>query len=68
MMNKMEKKDKKDKNRFRVDIIVIASFFVLLVSFCAYMINTELDDVLKNEFGNSVVTHDNTENISSEEK
>ena len=67
-MNKMEKKDKKDKNRFRVDIIVIVSFFVLLVSFCAYMINTELDDVLKNDFGNSVVTHDNTENISSEEK
>ena len=64
----MEKKDKKDKNRFRVDIIVIASFFVLLVSFCAYMINTELDDVLNNEYGSSVVTHDNTENISSEEK
>ena len=56
---------KKKNNRFRLDIAVIVSFFALLVSFCAYMINTELDDVLVREYGSQIVTHDNTENVSS---
>lgn len=52
--------NKKKKNGYRLDIVLIVSFFVLLISFCAYMMNTTLEDVLKNETGSSVVTHDYT--------
>lgn len=54
----MEKK--KVNGKFRIDIVLIVSFFVLLVSFCAYMIETDLTDVLNEEYGSSVVTHDYT--------
>lgn len=52
--------NKKKKNGYRLDIVLIVSFFVLLISFCAYMMNTTLEDVLENETGSSVVTHDYT--------
>ena len=32
----------------------------MLISFCAYMMNTTLEEVLENETGSSVVTHDYT--------
>lgn len=43
--------------RFRLDIALIICFFVLLLSFMAYMINTTLEDVLTKD-GSSIVTHD----------
>lgn len=52
--------NKKKKNGYRLDIVLIVSFFVMLISFCAYMINTTLEGVLENETGSSVVTHDYT--------
>lgn len=55
------------KNRFRIDIALILGFFVLLISFCAYMINTQLEQVLQEEYGAPVVTHDYTYETSSEE-
>ena len=50
--------NKKKKNGYRLDIVLIVSFFVMLISFCAYMMNTTLEEVLENETGSSVVTHD----------
>lgn len=58
--NNNSRKNKKRKGRYRIDIILIVCFFVLLVSFCAYMMNTSLDTVLSNEAGSSIVTHDYT--------
>ena len=52
--------NKKKKNGYRLDIVLIVSFFVMLISFCAYMMNTTLEEVLENETGSSVVTHDYT--------
>ena len=52
--------NKKKKNSYRLDIVLIVSFFVMLISFCAYMMNTTLEEVLENETGSSVVTHDYT--------
>lgn len=52
--------NKKKKNGYRLDIVLIVSFFVMLISFCAYMMNTTLEGVLENETGSSVVTHDYT--------
>jgi len=61
-----ENKKVKKKNRFRLDIALILGFFVMLVSFCAYMLNTSLEDVLEEEYGTSIVTHDYTYESSSE--
>lgn len=52
--------NKKKKNSYRLDIVLIVSFFVMLISFCAYMMNTTLEEVLENETDSSVVTHDYT--------
>lgn len=59
--------NKKTNGKFRIDIILIVSFFVLLVSFCAYMIETDLNDVLNDEYGSSIVTHDYTYDSESSE-
>jgi len=61
-----ENKKVKKKNRFRLDIALILGFFVMLVSFCAYMLNTSLEDVLEEEYSTSIVTHDYTYESSSE--
>ena len=52
--------NKKKKNSYRLDIVLIVSFFVMLISFCAYMMNTTLEEVLENETRISVDTHDYT--------
>lgn len=51
---------KEKKKRFRLDIALIIAFFILLASFSAYMINTTLEDVLTEEYGAPIVTHDYT--------
>lgn len=61
------KSTEKKTAKFRLDIVLIVSFFVLLISFCAYMINTSLEEVLNNEYDSSIVTHDYTyESTASE--
>lgn len=58
--------NKEKKNGYRLDIVLIVCFFVLLISFCAYMMNTSLEDVVEKETGSSVVTHDYTyDNVDS---
>ena len=52
--------DNKKKNGYRLDIMRLAGILVMLISFCAYMMNTTLEEVLENETGSSVVTHDYT--------
>ncbi|WP_294409363.1 hypothetical protein [uncultured Ruminococcus sp.] len=54
------KNRKEKKKRFRLDIALIIAFFILLASFSAYMINTTLEDVLTEEYGAPIVTHDYT--------
>lgn len=49
---------KKRKNRYRLDKVIIISIFVLLISFCAYMLNTPLEKVLEEEYGGKIITHD----------
>lgn len=51
---------KEKKKRFRLDIALIIAFFIMLASFSAYMINTTLEDVLTEEYGAPIVTHDYT--------
>ncbi|CDA72299.1 putative uncharacterized protein [Ruminococcus sp. CAG:579] len=54
---------KKRKGGFRIDIILIFSVMVLLITFFAYMLNTSLEDVLTKQRGEGVViTHTESEN------
>ena len=46
----MAKKTKRS-GRLRLDIIVIVSIVILLVTFFSYMLNTSLEDVLAGESG-----------------
>ena len=60
MNGKNGKIRREKKKRFRLDIALIIAFFILLASFSAYMINTTLEDVLTEEYGAPIVTHDYT--------
>lgn len=48
---------RKRKGRYRLDIMIIMSIFILIVSFFAYMGNTSLEDVLKDKYPEGVVLH-----------
>ncbi len=48
---------RKRKGRYRLDIMMIMSVFILIVSFFAYMGNTSLEDVLKDKYPEGVVLH-----------
>lgn len=48
---------RKRKGRYRLDIMIIMSVFILIVSFFAYMGNTSLEDVLKDKYPEGVVLH-----------
>lgn len=52
----MKKKSKK-KGRYRFDIVLITSIFILFISFCAYMTNTTLEEVLENKYPDGIVVH-----------
>lgn len=61
----MSEQETKKRFRYRIDIIAIIALFVLTVTFCAYMMNTGLEETLKNERGAEIVTHDYTFEDSS---
>ena len=49
---------KKRKDRLRIDIVLIVSVLILLVTFFAYMLDTPLEEVLEEERGSGVIiTH-----------
>lgn len=50
-------KEKKKKQRFRLDIALVIGLLIMLISFGSYMVNTSLEDVLEKEYGAPVVTH-----------
>ena len=56
----MAKKKNKRKLEYRIDLVALAALFVLIVTFCAYMMNTSITDVISEERGESVITHDYT--------
>ncbi len=60
-----DNKPKKLK-KYRLDLLFYASLFILLFTFCAYMINTTLEETLSAERGQKVVTHDYTFDDSQE--
>lgn len=62
---KNENQEEKKRFRYRLDILIIISVFILLITFCAYMINTDLESTLKSERGQEIVTHDYTFEDSS---
>ncbi len=49
---------KKHKFKFRPALMIGAAIFIMLVSFLAYMLDTKLEDVVAEETGSSVITHD----------
>jgi len=51
-------KKKKRKGRYRFDIVLILSIFILIVSFCAYMTNTTLEEVLESKYPSGIVVHE----------
>ena len=57
----------KKKIRYRLDIILLVSLFVLLVVFSAYMMNTSVFDVLEEERGAEIITHDNEYEYSTKD-
>ncbi len=50
-------KKKKRKGRYRFDIVLIMSIFILIVSFMAYMTNTTLEEVLDSKYPEGIVVH-----------
>lgn len=48
------------KLKYRIDLVALAALFILIVAFCAYMMNTSVTDVVSEERGESVITHDYT--------
>ena len=50
---------KKKKSRFRFDILLIVSLLILIIVFCAYVMNTPVIEVLENERNDEIITHDN---------
>ena len=50
---------KQKKMKYRLGLLLIISFVIMLMSFLAYMTNTSLEEVLYDERGVQVVTHSN---------
>ena len=51
-------RSKKKRSRFRLDIAIFIGILVILISLGTYMVNTDLEDVLEEEYGAPIVTHD----------
>lgn len=61
-----ENNNKTKRFRYRIDIMLIVSLFIVLITFCAYMMNTDLEETLESQRGTEIVTHDYTYEDSSE--
>ena len=59
---------RKRKGRYRLDLMIIMSVFILIVSFLAYMGNTSLEDVLKDKYPEGVVLHQQDYTAATVEK
>ncbi len=51
-------KTKQKRMRFRLGLLILLSIIAMLIAFCAYMMSTSLEEVLYDERGVQVVTHD----------
>ena len=54
----MMSKTKQKRMRFRLGLLILLSIIAMLIAFCAYMMSTSLEEVLYDERGVQVVTHD----------
>lgn len=59
-------KRKKRKGRYRIDLMIIMSILILILSFCAYMGNTSLEDVLDSKYPNGIVLHKDSKDKTSD--
>ena len=59
-----EKKSERTRPKFRIGILIIVSLLVLGATFTAYMLNTNLEETLINERGESIITHEYYESES----
>lgn len=50
-------KKKKRKGRYRFGLVFVLSIFILIISFCAYMTNTTLEEVLESKYPDGIVVH-----------
>lgn len=50
-------KKKKRKGRYRFGLVLVLSAFILIISFCAYMTNTTLEEVLESKYPDGIVVH-----------
>ena len=53
----VRKMQKQKRMKYRLGLLLIISFVIMLMSFLAYMTNTSLEEVLYDERGVQVVTH-----------
>ena len=53
-------KTKQKRMRFRLGLLILLSIIAMLIAFCAYMMSTSLEEVLYDERGVQVVTHDDS--------
>lgn len=51
---------KQKRMRFRLGLLILLSIIAMLIAFCAYMMSTSLEEVLYDERGVQVVTHDDS--------
>lgn len=49
---------KKKKIKFRLDLAILLSLLILIVVFLAYMVSTDVPELLESENSTAVVTHD----------
>lgn len=49
---------KKKKRLFRLDIAVFIGLLIMLISLGSYMLSTTLEEVLEEEYGAPIVTHE----------
>lgn len=59
-------REEKKRPKFRIGLLLIASFIVLAATFTAYMLNTSLEDTLVSERGQNIITHDYTYSSEAE--
>ena len=50
---------KQKRMKYRLGLLIVISIIALIVAFSVYMMSTDLEEVLYDERGVQVITHDN---------
>ncbi len=60
-------KERSKVPKYRIGLVVILCLIILAVTFAAYMLNTDLEETIVSERGESIITHDYTYASSADE-